>query len=97
MTSQSGLNPDGISSRYALVPSDRLRTRFGGPVERREQLWEHLPFVASFCADGDLLSMWRGYADGSGFAVEFDTDVLRDALDGDVDKYGLTGPERQSL
>lgn len=30
---------------------------------------EDIPFIASFCDNGDLLSMWRGYASGGGLAV----------------------------
>ncbi|MGH9066362.1 MAG: DUF2971 domain-containing protein [Acidimicrobiales bacterium] len=29
-------------------------------------------YVVSFCADGDLLSQWRGYASAGGYAIEFD-------------------------
>lgn len=29
------------------------------------------PFVSCFCEDGDLLSQWRGYAGGSGWAIGF--------------------------
>ncbi len=42
-------------------------------------MWEGLPFVASFCENGDLLSMWRGYADTGGFSIEFDTKGLLEA------------------
>lgn len=35
------------------------------------------PFVASFCSEGDLLSQWRGYATGSGYAIGFSVDALR--------------------
>lgn len=41
--------------------------------------WEHAPdeartsgvYVACFCEQGDLLSQWRGYAAGSGYALAF--------------------------
>ncbi|MDT0264559.1 DUF2971 domain-containing protein [Jatrophihabitans lederbergiae] len=33
-------------------------------------------YVTCFCSDGDLLSQWRGYAEGSGFAVGFRRDYL---------------------
>lgn len=36
-------------------------------------------FVASFCADGDRLSQWRGYANqGTGYAIGFDWDKMSD-------------------
>jgi hypothetical protein len=34
-------------------------------------------FIASFCEDKDLLSQWRGYASGSGYAVGFSSTALR--------------------
>jgi len=35
-------------------------------------------FVTCFCAEGDLLSQWRGYAGGiGGYSIGFDTDRLR--------------------
>ncbi|GAA2153359.1 DUF2971 domain-containing protein [Humibacillus xanthopallidus] len=37
-------------------------------------------FVACFCEDGDLLSQWRGYAAGAGYAVGLDTDALETAV-----------------
>ena len=86
-----------LHATYGLEPSERLRNRFGGGIQRHEQLWERLPFVACFCSDGDLLSMWRGYANGSGFAIEFDTKVLQDVVDNGVDHYNLTDDERKSL
>lgn len=36
-------------------------------------------FVACFCEEGDLLSQWRGYAAGSGFALGFDAACLAGA------------------
>jgi len=36
-------------------------------------------YVVSFCENGDLLSQWRGYAsNGSGFAIGFDTQALKE-------------------
>lgn len=35
------------------------------------------PYVACFCAQGDLLSQWRGYAGGHGWALGFDAYVMR--------------------
>lgn len=35
------------------------------------KLPEQGPYVACFCSEGDLLSQWRGYASGSGFAIGF--------------------------
>lgn len=33
-------------------------------------------YVTSFFESGDLLSEWRGYAPGCGYAIEFDTEQL---------------------
>jgi len=47
-----------------------------------EQLYSILQiYVVCFCRDGDLLSQWRGYAGTSGYALGFDSKVLK----------GLTG------
>jgi hypothetical protein len=38
---------------------------------------EHRAFVACFCANGDLLSQWRGYAaQGTGYSIGFDWDKI---------------------
>jgi hypothetical protein len=37
-------------------------------------------FVASFCDKANLLSQWRGYANGGGYSIEFDPQVLQGAL-----------------
>lgn len=34
-------------------------------------LAEKRAFVACFCSSGDILSQWRGYANGSGFSLRF--------------------------
>ena len=68
-----------------------LETRFGLDRPRHSdynlhqasEMWESLPFVVSFCRDGDLLSMWRGYADTGGFAIEFDSARLLGAFNWD--------------
>lgn len=43
-------------------------------------------YVASFCRDGDLLSQWRNYAGGGGYAIGFD----REALTSQAEKWGGT-------
>ncbi len=35
-----------------------------------------LPFFACFCEDGDLLSQWRAYGEGSGFSIGFEASAL---------------------
>lgn len=39
--------------------------------------YDHRAYVACFCEDGDLLSQWRGYADGDGYALGYAVDALR--------------------
>lgn len=34
------------------------------------------PYVTCFCEKGDLLSQWRGYAGGHGWALGFDAEIL---------------------
>lgn len=45
--------------------------------------WERINIcVASFCADGDLLSQWRGYGvPGSAYSIGFDVQKLVETLD----------------
>jgi len=41
--------------------------------------------VACFCEQGDLLSQWRGYSSGGGYALGFDLDELRQVQGPDLD------------
>jgi hypothetical protein len=46
-------------------------------------------FVTCFCRDGDLLSQWRGYADGGGgysLKFRFNNDVFTKDMDGNLNK-----------
>ena len=66
--------------------SDAVSFSLGGFVnalgDRRMQY-----YAACFCADGDLLSQWRAYADsGGGYAIGFDTAALLRSVQG---KMGL--------
>ncbi len=49
--------------------------------------WREIPpvHVACFCADGDLLSQWRGYSGEQGFAIGLDPVVLSE---NDVSRQG---------
>ncbi|MBI1376851.1 MAG: DUF2971 domain-containing protein [Frankiales bacterium] len=66
-------------SRSAVIRSviDHLHPREGGVTN---QQW-HAAYVACFCEDGDLLSQWRGYAPGGGYAIGFTTSGLRNLSD----------------
>jgi hypothetical protein len=68
---------------------DRRFPRRGGS----RNVWERMPYVTSFCGVGDLLSMWRAYAHGPGFAIEFDTRVLQTSLGANPQQFGLTDEE----
>lgn len=60
--------------------------------------WEETLYVASFCKSPDVLSMWRAYgASAEGYSVEFDAEVLEDALSGTPQRYGLTEDEHEAL
>lgn len=75
---------------------DALESRFPATGGFRN-LWERMPYVTSFCGHGDLLSMWRGYAHGPGFAIEFDTSLILDALSPTPSQHGLTDDELVDL
>ena len=47
---------------------------------RLTNIWSWPFFVASFSADGDLLSQWRGYGHEGGYALGFRSEVLVDQL-----------------
>ncbi|GAA1739520.1 DUF2971 domain-containing protein [Aeromicrobium alkaliterrae] len=51
---------------------------FAGLSLYLERGWRHnvRTAVSCFCADGDLLSQWRGYSSPGGFAIGFDTNDL---------------------
>ena len=48
-------------------------------------------YAACFCEQGDLLSQWRGYANGGGVAIGFDTRLLQQV------SKGPTGVEQVRL
>lgn len=64
-------HPD-VMGEVFVVLADRLSQGLFAPDAR------HLrAFAACFCADGDLLSQWRGYAGGvGGYAIGFPTEIL---------------------
>lgn len=76
---------------------DALRRRY--PKGREFQgNRERTAYVTSFCREGDLLSMWRSYARGSGFSIELDTQIVLDVLTGDpTGTYDLTAAELERL
>lgn len=53
------------------------------------------PYVTCFCSESDLLSQWRGYASGSGFAIGFAGERLKaqaDSLQGRLVKVIYDSP-----
>lgn len=75
--------PAGRIGRIAVA----LQYLTGDSAERRAAM---LPvFVACFCADGDLLSQWRGYASPGGYAIGFDTAALAQIVDTEPRYAGL--------
>lgn len=70
--------PDG--SRATLMRSAADHLRPGGLYAARDY---HSVYVTCFCENGDLLSQWRGYGTGGGYAIGFRTDDLT----------AMTGPE----
>lgn len=45
----------------------------------------HAAYVACFCEEGDLLSQWRGYSSGGGYALGFDLGGLCEVQGPDAD------------
>jgi hypothetical protein len=52
---------------------------------------DNTAYITCFCTDGDLLSQWRGYAGGSGYAIGFDSKFLNNKgfLDALKDKTNI--------
>lgn len=65
---RAGLAPDQDAELIQL-----LNELYLGPEIRLPA--HETPLLASFCRNGDLLSMWRGYGNG-GFCIEFDPKAL---------------------
>jgi Protein of unknown function (DUF2971) len=55
-----------ISNSWEQLLAAHLIRLFSSPLHTFGQ-----PFIVSFCEDGDLLSQWRGYGQGSGFSLAF--------------------------
>lgn len=54
----------------------------------QESLFNHnTAYITCFCTDGDLLSQWRGYAGGSGYAIGFDSKFLNNKVFLDALKF----------
>lgn len=85
-----------ISDRFEVKLSHeaiRLLNRSPSP---RPGIRESLPFIASFCTHGDILSMWRGYTKEGGYSIEFSTQIIeasiQNTLDKDFDNPDKTSP-----
>jgi len=79
-----------------------LEMRRGLSGDAKVQMPEEGPFVTCFCSEGDLLSQWRGYSSGSGYAIGFSESALRviaKLLGGSLSAviYGRPDPHDQSL
>jgi len=82
---------DASEVRYAQTRmAERVRQYLGADQPWLQELldvsetkpgWLDNVFVASFCEEPDLLSQWRGYAEG-GFAIGFAADGLASLGDG---------------
>lgn len=52
-----------------------LKIPFGRPVYETSDI-----YIVSFCEEGDLLSQWLGYSEGSGYALGFDREELAKSI-----------------
>lgn len=68
--------PEGSAecSRAAIVMGARSYIEEGNSAQLSGYF---SPYVACFCEEGDLLSQWRGYASGGGYAIGFKSEALR--------------------
>lgn len=85
-----------LAATLASTLRTTIERRFPATGEFRG-IWESRAYVASFCREGDLLSMWRAYGGGPGFSIEFDTAILLDALSSEPQRYDLTDEEYDLL
>lgn len=99
-TEASYLN-DSSELLYSLdMLQDAWSAKFGelgekvpevGVVDTVRNRMTSATFVGCLCADGDLLSQWRGYASTGGYAIGFDTRELLDNFLEDT-KAGIFAP-----
>ncbi len=83
---------DGIARRQA---TELIETLYRGTFENEREGVEAVhPFFVSFCGhereyekNNGLLSQWRGYGAGGGYAIEFDTHKLTGHLQAGLDNY----------
>lgn len=61
-------------SRATVMRSAASHLRPGGMFLSKQA---HSAYVACFCEVGDLLSQWRGYAEGAGYAIGFRQSALQ--------------------
>ena len=60
---------------------DDIREKFPLLLERWLYMYRYGGLYATcFCAEGDLLSQWRGYGGDGGYAIKFDPAKLRESL-----------------
>ena len=86
-TDSNDLGPDYTRAVLLRSVADHLIPT--GFITNRE--W-HTLYATCFCEHGDLLSQWRGYGAGGGFAIGFSRQGLdRSEIDRDPRIGGVTG------
>jgi hypothetical protein len=72
-------NADGTATFF---PMASLWSGTDGSILDRKEVLKHDmgPFVACLSRSRDLLSQWRGYGRGGGYAIRFDPKVLADTI-----------------
>lgn len=88
----SVLRQIGFAERLLAALDERFPSTGGS-----RSVLEQLPYVASFCTDGDVLGMWRGYTGGQGYAIEFDAHRLLDSIGADPGQHDLMPEELNAL
>lgn len=81
------LNAEAAAAREQATPDPSPVRELWLQVQRTlgsdatVELPERGPYLASFCSEGDLLSQWRAYSSGSGFAIGFSPSSLKTAAE----------------
>jgi hypothetical protein len=93
------MHEEGAAEGSTTLSRAEVMLTAASSLEREEHRSYWGPYVACFCESGDLLSQWRAYAEGGGWALGFDSSLLPARVievDDDVEmlekvRYGKAG------
>lgn len=75
-----------ISDRFEVQLSHEAISPLSRFPSSRRGIRESLPFIASFCTHGDILSMWRSYTKEGGYSIGFNTQTIEASIQNTLDE-----------